>query len=171
MFPDSSGSRRASSAARGNSGSSSRNRTPWCAREISPGRGGDPPPTSATALAVWCGDRVGRTAHWSSENRPPNEAIAALCSASSGLMAGSKPAKRWASMDLPEPGGPAISRLCPPAAAISSARLAAAWPFTSDRSGYVAALNPVLASSLTQPSVGSGTASPGKNCLTTSSKW
>jgi hypothetical protein len=37
MRPVSSGSRKASSAARGNSGSSSRNSTPWCASEISPG--------------------------------------------------------------------------------------------------------------------------------------
>ena len=50
--PLSSGWRKASSAARGNSGSSSRNSTPWCAREISPGRGGEPPPTSAIALDV-----------------------------------------------------------------------------------------------------------------------
>jgi hypothetical protein len=42
MWPVSSGSRRASSALRGNSGSSSRNRTPACASEISPGRGGEP---------------------------------------------------------------------------------------------------------------------------------
>ena len=60
MWPVSSGSRKASSALRGNSGSSSRNSTPACASEISPGRGGDPPPTSATALALWCGARTGR---------------------------------------------------------------------------------------------------------------
>lgn len=60
MRPVSSGSRSASSAARGSSGASSRNSTPPCASEISPGRGGDPPPTSATALAVWCGARTGR---------------------------------------------------------------------------------------------------------------
>ena len=57
MRPVSSGSRSASSAARGNSGSSSRNSTPWWASEISPGRGGEPPPTSAAAEAVWCGAR------------------------------------------------------------------------------------------------------------------
>ena len=43
--------------------------------------------------------------------------------------------KRCASIDLPEPGGPSIKRLCPPAAAISSALRAPVWPFTSDRSG------------------------------------
>ena len=56
-WPDSSGSRSTSSAARLHSGSSSRNSTPLCASEISPGRGCAPPPTSATALAVWCGAR------------------------------------------------------------------------------------------------------------------
>ena len=55
MVPVSSGSRRASSALRGNSGSSSKNSTPRWAKEISPGLGGEPPPTKATALAVWCG--------------------------------------------------------------------------------------------------------------------
>lgn len=50
--PVSSGSRSASSTRRSNSGSSSRNSTPWCAREISPGRGSPPPPTSAALDAV-----------------------------------------------------------------------------------------------------------------------
>ncbi len=45
------------------------------------------------------------------------------------------PGKHAASIDLPEPGGPSISRLCPPAAAISRARLAMAWPRTSAMSG------------------------------------
>jgi hypothetical protein len=61
--PDSMGSRNASKAARGNSGSSSKNKTPWWAKEISPGLGGDPPPTKATALAEWCGWRVALTNH------------------------------------------------------------------------------------------------------------
>ena len=38
-------------------------------------------------------------------------------------------------MLLPEPGGPMKITLCPPAAAISSARLAAACPLTSAKSG------------------------------------
>ena len=59
--PDSMGSRKASNALRGNSGSSSRKRTPWCARLTSPGRGKSaPPPTSPTSLTVWCGERNGR---------------------------------------------------------------------------------------------------------------
>ena len=56
MVPLSSGSRKASSACLGNSGNSSKNKTPWCASDTSPGRGGDPPPTKATALAEWCKD-------------------------------------------------------------------------------------------------------------------
>lgn len=50
--PDSIGSRSISRALRSNSGNSSRNSTPWCARLISPGRGLPPPPTSATAEAL-----------------------------------------------------------------------------------------------------------------------
>ena len=44
MPPDSSGSRSTSSTRRSHSGSSSRKSTPWCASEISPGRGSLPPP-------------------------------------------------------------------------------------------------------------------------------
>ncbi len=50
-------------------------------------------------------------------------------------MGGSRPGRRCASMLLPLPGGPINSRLCSPAAAISSARRAPAWPRTSARSG------------------------------------
>ena len=38
-------------------------------------------------------------------------------------------------MDLPAPGGPTMAMLWPPAAAISRARLAFSWPFTSAKSG------------------------------------
>ena len=48
------------------------------------------------------------------------------------------PGRRGASIDLPDPGGPIISRLWPPAAAISSARFAVSWPLTSARSGQAA---------------------------------
>ena len=54
--------------------------------------------------------------------------------ASAGSNGGRIPGSRAASIDLPEPGGPIINRLWPPAAAISSARLALSWPFTSLRS-------------------------------------
>ena len=36
------------------------NKTPLCAREISPGRGIDPPPESPGPEMVWCGERKGR---------------------------------------------------------------------------------------------------------------
>ena len=58
--PSSSGWRMDSMASRRNSGSSSRNSTPLCAREISPGRTFAPPPASAAAETVWCGLRNGR---------------------------------------------------------------------------------------------------------------
>ena len=44
------------------------------------------------------------------------------------------PGRHAAISDLPAPGGPTISRLCPPAAAISSARLATSCPLTCARS-------------------------------------
>ena len=46
---------------------------------------------------------------------------------------------RLASMVLPEPGGPIIRRLWPPAAAISMARLAVCWPRTSRNPRRIAA--------------------------------
>ena len=58
-----------------------------------------------------------------------------ISSASRASSGGSKPGRRCASMDLPAPGGPIIKRLWPPAAVISSARLALSWPFTSFKSG------------------------------------
>src|SRR6059036_3401457 len=50
--PSSSGWRIVSRTLRLNSGSSSRNRTPWCASEISPGVGLTFPPSSPASLAV-----------------------------------------------------------------------------------------------------------------------
>ena len=58
--PSSSGWRSVSMELRENSGSSSKNSTPLCAREISPGRGIDPPPESPGPEMVWCGERKGR---------------------------------------------------------------------------------------------------------------
>ena len=152
-LPDSSGSRMASNADLGNSGSSSRNKTPWCAKEISPGRGGEPPPTKATALAEWCGCRVGRRDHCARSNPPARLAIDAASKASVILRGPSSPAKRCASMDLPEPGGPIINKLWPPAAAISSARFAPAWPLTSAMSSvsWDAGVGKFLGGNLDQP--------------------
>ncbi len=55
--------------------------------------------------------------------------------ASSGVSGGSSPTRRSASIVLPDPGGPIMSRWCRPAAATSTARRPRAWPRTSDRSG------------------------------------
>src|SRR5215469_10099372 len=53
---------------------------------------------------------------------------------SAGDSGGRIDGSRAASIDLPAPGGPTIRRLCPPAAAISKARLALSWPLMSTRS-------------------------------------
>ena len=60
IFLSSSGCRSASRIERGNSGISSRKRTPRWAREISPGSAFVPPPIMEIAEAVWCGARNGR---------------------------------------------------------------------------------------------------------------
>ena len=56
-------------------------------------------------------------------------------SASSRASVGRMPGSRRASIVFPVPGGPISRRLCEPAAAISSARLARSWPRRSARSG------------------------------------
>ena len=66
---------------------------------------------------------------------PATDATIETSSASDGVRSGKMPGRHAASSDLPAPGGPTISRLCPPAAAISSARLAVSCPFTCLRSG------------------------------------
>ncbi len=85
---------------------------------------------------VWCGARNGRS---SSRPAPCGRTPATLwtlvvSSASSKVSGGRMAASRLASMVLPEPGGPIMSTLWPPAAATSSARLAVAWPRTSPKS-------------------------------------
>ena len=52
-------------------------------------------------------------------------------SISAGSSGGSNDGSRFASIDLPAPGGPIMRRLWPPAAATSSARLAVSWPLMS----------------------------------------
>ena len=54
--------------------------------------------------------------------------------ASSSAIGGMIVAMRFESIDLPEPGGPIMRMLCPPATATSTARLTCAWPFTSAKS-------------------------------------
>ena len=52
------------------------------------------------------------------------DAIIDTSSNSRGVSGGSSDGNRCANMDFPDPGGPTIRRLCPPAAATSSARFA-----------------------------------------------
>ena len=65
---------------------------------------------------------------------PATDAIIETSSNSAGVSGGRIVGSRAASIDLPAPGGPTINRLCPPAAATSSARLALSWPLMSLRS-------------------------------------
>jgi site-specific DNA recombinase len=134
--PSSSGWRSTSRTRRSNSGISSRNSTPLCASEISPGRGMAPPPTRATFETVWCGARNGRSDSKPAPagSVPATEWIAVHSSASSNVSGGRIVPTRRASMVLPAPGGPMSNRLCAPAAATSSARRASNCPRTSARS-------------------------------------
>src|SRR5258705_73340 len=85
---------------------------------------------------VWWGARKGlsRTSPCPAESRPATLHTAVISIASSRARGGRRVPRRRASMVLPAPGGPSISRLCPPAAAISRARLAQTCPRTSERS-------------------------------------
>ena len=58
-IPSSNGPLSTSSVLLLNSGSSSKNSTPLCAKLISPGFGIFPPPTSDTGEIVWCGALYG----------------------------------------------------------------------------------------------------------------
>jgi hypothetical protein len=99
-------------------------------------------------VAEWCGVRNGRVRVNSPlAIRPATEWTMEVSSSSAGDSGGNRPGSLAAIIDLPEPGGPMNSRLWPPAAAISSARLAFSWPFTSRRSG-------ALPASTTRPGVG-----------------
>jgi len=74
------------------------------------------------------------------------------------------PGSRFASMVLPDPGGPISSRLCPPDAAISIARLMFSWPFTSEKPRSVS-LKLFRNSSLVFTLVGSSFTSPLKKSI------
>ena len=155
MTPSSSGCRSDSMAGRLNCGSSSRNSTPLCASEISPGRGILPPPVSPTIEMEWCGERYTRvfSSGTPAGKNPAAEWILVVSTASSKLISGRMEGRRLASMLLPVPGGPISSTLWPPAAAISRARLAFSCPFTSLKSsigGWGSSRNGILSA------VGSG---------------
>ena len=135
--PSSRGWRRTSRASRENSGSSSRNSTPLWAREISPGRGKDPPPARATADTVWWGLRKGRRVSRGRRRSvmPATLHTSVASRASRRVMSGRMEGRRRAIMDLPAPGEPMSRTLCPPAAATSRARFTFSWPMTSAKSG------------------------------------
>ena len=135
-FPSSIGWRRLSSIVP-NSGSSSRNSTPLCASDTSPGLGFGPPPASPTRLIVWCGALNGLLKNLFSENcvSPAAEYMPRISRNSSRVGRGIIDGMRFAIMLFPEPGGPTISRLCPPATATSTALRTWCCPFTSAKSG------------------------------------
>ena len=119
-----------------NSGSSSRKRTPACARLTSPGVGTRPPPTRPASETVWWGARKGRaeSSPLPGGSRPATLCIIVATIASSRVRRGMMPGSARASIVFPTPGDPTRSRLCPPAAATSRARFACTWPRISDRS-------------------------------------
>ena len=135
-LPSSKGWRSTSIAGRANSGSSSKNSTPLWAREISPGCGEGPPPASPAVEMVWWGARKGlvRRRDTPAGSFPRMECILVVSKDSSKVISGKMVGRRLASMLLPEPGGPMSSTLWQPLAAISRARLAYGWPFTSAKS-------------------------------------
>src|SRR5437016_4128721 len=108
--PSSIGWRSTSSTFLRNSGSSSRNSTPPCARLTSPGGGYDPPPINPASEIVWCGARNGRraTSDSPSGSTPATEWILVVSSASSRPILGRIVGRRRASIVFPEPGGPII---------------------------------------------------------------
>jgi hypothetical protein len=125
-IPSSMGWRSTSSTRRWNSGSSSRKRTPLWARLASPGRGIIPPPMRPAWEMVWWGARNGRrpTSPSSRDSVPATECTFVVSMASAKVMAGRMVGIRRASIVLPEPGGPIMRVLWPPAEATSRARLA-----------------------------------------------
>ena len=135
--PSSRGWRNTSIAFLENSGSSSRNKTPLWANEISPGFGMFPPPERPAAETVWWGARKGRV--WIKEVFggiiPAMECSFVVSMVSSNVIGGKIEGKRFASILFPEPGGPISSTLWPPLAAISNARFAWVCPRTSAKSG------------------------------------
>ena len=135
-LPSSRGWRIRSNVSLRNSGSSSRNSTPLWLMEISPGLGLVPPPTRPALDTVWWGLRKGRFVTMGSLalSVPMTEQIWVISSASSQVISGKIPGRRFESILLPEPGGPMSSTLWLPAAATSRARFTFSWPRTSLKS-------------------------------------
>ncbi len=96
-----------------------------------------PPPDSPTGKS--CGAVLGK-GRWSNQARPSGKKPATewILVVSDGFLGRSFPGgwmgAVWRAWICPRRGEPIINRLCPPAAAISSARLAPACPLTSAKS-------------------------------------
>ena len=106
ISPLSSGWRSASMTSVRNSGNSSRNSTPQCARLTSPGRTRPvPPPSRLALLASWWGAKNGGRVSRSSpgSSAPASEWIAVSSSDSSRRQVGQEPGIRSASVVLPGP--------------------------------------------------------------------
>ena len=122
-IPSSRGCRRTSRTCFLNSGDSSRKSTPLWARETSPGLGVFPPPISPASDMVWCGALNGLM----DKNGlpflsiPMTLYILVVSRASSKVRSGKIVGSLLAIMVFPDPGGPFMSMLWPPAAAISIA--------------------------------------------------
>jgi len=85
---------------------------------------------------VWWGARNGRSLTRSVNGPDPEtDAITVATLASSSSSGGSMPGTVLASSVFPEPGGPIMTMLCPPARASSRPRRASICPRTSARSG------------------------------------
>ena len=92
--------------------------------------------TNATWEIVWCGARNGR---WEINEDPrfscpATECILVVSKLSPSERGGRMEGRRLAIIDLPLPGAPTIIKLCPPAAATSSALFTFSYPFTSAKS-------------------------------------
>ena len=98
---------------RRNSANSSKNSTPLCANEISPGTGILPPPNNPALLIEWCGARNGRKSDGISSfiNIPAVEYILIVSMNSSNDNSGMIVGIRLAIIDFPDPGDPTINKL------------------------------------------------------------
>jgi hypothetical protein len=113
MMPFSSGSRHTFRTWRRHSGHASKQSTPWCASDTSPGIGTWPPPISPASEMGWWGARHGRvvTTAVRSPVRPATRWIRVVSMASGRVIAGRMVVSRRASIDVPAPGGPSKRRL------------------------------------------------------------
>ena len=134
---------------------SSRNSTPRCARDTSPGRSDAPPPHTDTVLALKCTVLNGRSLPGVT-GIPRVLRTIIVSTSSSSVRGGSIPRIARAISVLPLPGEPTRIKLWCPAAAISAARRAEVWPFMSAKSGLAASGK----SGIETGGTGTGSASP-----------